>query len=383
MCQSTAFAGSEVLRNMLSYLSRASAEHPGRPAKEYELGVAVLGRKDGFDPRLDSSVRVHCARLRTRLLEYYLGEGASDPVELTIPKGAYNLVARYRDVPRKPEIQPTVLPAIPAPTRRHPLLWASWAVSAVAVTTSIWFWSLLPPSVSAELKHFWNTFDSRPDETLVVFSNPRFVGSVSNGGLLYEPPNSQVPLKEINDRYTGIGEAMALQQLTRLFERLRLPLRAKRSGLLTWDEARSRNFIFIGAPEVNRPQMELPKLEQFAFKPVDEEPHSGRGGIINLQPQVGEQQYYLNSGSPYTHDYAVIALVPGLNAGRRALILAGRTTYGTQGAVEFLLDQKSTSGLLSKLDAQRSRLPFFEALLRVKVSGGVPVQPELIILRRR
>ncbi|MCZ2078133.1 MAG: hypothetical protein LC130_24405 [Bryobacterales bacterium] len=31
----------------------------------------------------------------------------------------------------------------------------------------------------------------------------------------------------------------------------------------------------------------------------------------------------------------------------------------------------------------RLRLSFFQAPLRVEVSGGVPVQPELVILRRQ
>jgi hypothetical protein len=383
VCESGAFINSEVMRNLLTHLSRASIEQPGRPVKEYEIGLIVLGRKDGFDPRIDSSVRVHCARLRTKLMEYYLGPGASDPIELSIPKGAYHLVSRYRELAAQTEATP--VPAAPARmTDRKPwLLWCSCTVAVLSTAAAIWLWLQLPPAVSSPLRHFWTTFDSRPDETLVVFSNPRFIGSVSSGGLLYEPDGSSTPPKEINDRYTGIGEAMALQHLTRLFERLRLPLRAKRSGLMAWDEARHRSFIFVGAPEVNKPQMELPKLEQFNFKSTSEEPHSGRGAVVNLQPREGEQQYYLNSGPPYTHDYAVIALLPGLEAGRRALILAGRTTYGTQGAVEFLLDESSVSGLLQKLGAERSALPFFEALVRVKVSGGVPVQPELVILRKR
>jgi hypothetical protein len=383
VCESTAFTNAEVLRNLLTHLSRASIEQPGRPVKEYEIGLAVLGRKDGFDPRIDSSVRVHCARLRTKLMEYYLGEGASDSIELSIPKGGYHLVSKYRDVAG--HVEAPLSPAAPEKVieRKPWLLWCSCALAAVSTVAAIWLWLQLPPAVSAPLRHFWTTFDSRPDETLMVFSNPRFVGSVSSGGLLYEPDGSSTPAKEINDRYTGIGEAMALQHLTRLFERLRLPLRAKRSGLMAWDEARNRSFIFVGAAEVNKPQMELPKLEQFSFKSTSEEPHSGRGAVVNLQPRTGEQQYYLNSGPPYTHDYAVIALLPGLEAGRRALILAGRTTYGTQGAVEFLLDEKSVADLLGRLGAERSALPFFEALVRVKVSGGVPVQPELVILRKR
>ena len=83
-------------------------------------------------------------------------------------------------------------------------------------------------------------------------------------------------------------------------------------------------------------------------------------------------------------DYAVIGLVPAMTPGRRALILAGRTTFGTQGAAEFLMDENSVLNLLNRLGrTPADKLPFFEALLRVKISGGVPVQPELVLLKHR
>jgi hypothetical protein len=339
-----------------------------------------LGRKEGFDPRVDSSVRVHCGRLRSKLAEYYSGEGLTDSVEITIPKGGYHLSARYRPAPPEPD-----LPAEPPPTvtRRYPLLFASWIVTALASGVALWSWWSRPPAVAPSVKRFWSTFDARPEETLVVFSNPRFVGSVSSGGLLYAPSGVTIPPQELHDRYTGTGEAMALHDLTRLFERLRYPLRAKRSALVAWDEARSRNFIFVGGPDVNDPQTELPKLEQFAFKNSDEQPGAGLGAVVNLQPRAGEERYYFNSGAPYTYDYAVIGMLPGLAAGRRGLVLAGRTTYGTQGAVEFLLDDARTAELLTRLDVGSGPVPFFEALVRVKISGGVPVQRELVLLRRR
>lgn len=378
--RSPGFSQSEVLRNLLTYLCSASIDHPGRPVKEYEIGLAVLGRKEGFDPRVDSSVRVHCGRLRSKLAEYYSGEGLTDAVEITIPKGGYHLSARYRPAPAEPDV--SAEPPRPA-ERPRLLLLTSWCVTALAVGVALWSWWSRPPAVAPAVKHFWSAFDARPEETLAVFSNPRFVGSVSSGGLFYAPSGVTVPPQELHDRYTGTGEAMALHDLTRLFERLRMPLRAKRSALVAWDEARSRNFIFVGGPDVNDPQTELPKLQQFAFKNSDEPPRAGQGAVINLQPEAGEERYYFNSGAPYTYDYAVIGLLPGLAAGRRALVLAGRTTYGTQGAVEFLLDDARTADLLKRLGVERGPLPFFEALLRVKISGGVPVQRELVLLRRR
>jgi hypothetical protein len=177
---------------------------------------------------------------------------------------------------------------------------------------------------------------------------------------------------------------MALHELTRLFDQLRIPFRAKRSSLIAWDEARSRNLIFVGGPEVNDSQMQLPSLEQFGFKSIEEQPSAGLGGVVNLHREAGEEHYYFNSGPPYTMDYAVIGVVPALTPGRRALILAGRTTFGTQGATEFLLDENSVSAILHRLGGpSNEKLPFFEALLRVKISGGVPVQPELVLLKQR
>ena len=41
--QSSQFNGSELLRNLLSYLAKRAVEHPGEGVKEYELAVDVLG----------------------------------------------------------------------------------------------------------------------------------------------------------------------------------------------------------------------------------------------------------------------------------------------------------------------------------------------------
>lgn len=381
--QSPGFSNSDILRSLLSHLAQISIEEPGRTIKEYELGVDALGRGPDFDPRVDSSVRVHSGRLRTKLAEYYHGAGANDPIEIFFPKGTYLLSYRYRPSPAE---TPAVPIAVPLESKPPAFRWMILVLAGIVIAIGIFeFWKThrQPDTVSPAVRKFWETFDSRPHETMVVFSNPRFVGSVSEG-LRYAPPGPPSPHQEINDRYTGIGEAMALHELTRLFDQLHFPLRAKRSSLIAWDEARSRNLIFIGGPNVNDSQTELPKLQQFSFKSIEDEPSAGYGAIVNLHPATGEQPYYFNSGPPYVTDYAVIGLVRGMTPNRRALILAGRTTFGTQGATEFLLDENSVSSLFTRLKMDSSsKVPFFEALVRVKISGGVPVQPELILVKSR
>jgi hypothetical protein len=61
----------------------------GEGLKEYLIGVGVFGKGPGFDPRLDSAVRVEARRLRGKLEEYYQRDGASDAVRIRLPKGGY------------------------------------------------------------------------------------------------------------------------------------------------------------------------------------------------------------------------------------------------------------------------------------------------------
>ena len=80
----------------------------------------------------------------------------------------------------------------------------------------------------------------------------------------------------------------------------------------------------------------------------------------------------------------MIGFMPGLDPARSVMILAGTTTFGTEAAVEFVCRPESVRELLSRLDVQKvSDLKPFEALLRVKISRGVPVESELVAVRQR
>jgi hypothetical protein len=83
-----------------------------------------------------------------------------------------------------------------------------------------------------------------------------------------------------------------------------------------------------------------------------------------------------------TEDDAVIALVRGLNPAQSVLILAGNTTMGTQAAVEYVCHLNSVEALLPRLSvSENGHLKPFEAVIRVKVTRGVPVSTELVTLR--
>ncbi len=103
---SAAFTRSRRLSHLLRYIVEQSFEGRGPELKEYRLAVEVFGRSAGFDPRIDPIVRVEAGRLRTRLKEYYRGEGKEDEVRIECAKGAYAAIFRIRMAPAsKPEVR--------------------------------------------------------------------------------------------------------------------------------------------------------------------------------------------------------------------------------------------------------------------------------------
>jgi hypothetical protein len=108
--------------------------------------------------------------------------------------------------------------------------------------------------------------------------------------------------------------------------------------------------------------------------------------VVNVHPAVGESQTFLASptSQSVSEDYAIIGLKAGLDPARSMLILAGTTTVGTQAAAEFVCREDSLTELLQRLGVSKAgQVKPFEALLRVKVTHGVPVIIDLVAVRNR
>ncbi len=86
---SRAFDGSKSLKLLLKHLLMKLLCSEADQIKEYSLGVDVFNRRETFDPRLDSIVRVQARRLRQKLKEYYNTEGRNETIRIYLPKGCY------------------------------------------------------------------------------------------------------------------------------------------------------------------------------------------------------------------------------------------------------------------------------------------------------
>ena len=399
LVSSHALHGSESLCKLLRYLAKNAVEHPGSTLKEYQIATEVFGRPSNFDPQLDSTVRVQAGRLRVKLAEYYASNGAEDTIVVELPKGAYALSFHHRGAPvgrthgPRREIERDE-GFERSGSRRWMIAAGALAVLLASAVAAIVV--LLVARNTAEVGAaghedtapaafhvFWKRFISGPEEPWVIFSNAAFIGRPETGMRYYDAAHDS--RNAILDHYTGVGEVLAIHELDHVFGLLHHRIRLKRGSLFSLDDAKNNNLIFIGSPSENLTLLEIPGTQEFVFQRVVSGRRKGDLEIVNVHPQPGESKQFLAtpSGEPLTEDYAVVALVRGLNPAQSVLILAGTTTIGTQAAVEYVCRQDSIEKLLLRLSvSDAGELKPYEAVLQVKVTRGVPVETQLVALRK-
>jgi len=94
--RSRAFIQSHRIRRFLQFVVEESLLGQPHRLKEYLIGLEVFDRREAFDPRVDSIVRVEARRLRYKIEEYYRTEGREDSVRIVLRKGSYVPIFEYR-----------------------------------------------------------------------------------------------------------------------------------------------------------------------------------------------------------------------------------------------------------------------------------------------
>jgi hypothetical protein len=397
--KSHSLRSSESLCKLLQYLAKQSLDHPDAPLKEYQIATEVYGRHADFDPQSDSTIRVQAGRLRLKLAEYYATEGSNDPIVVKIPKGSYHLVFEAKPGDPQPKLVTSPVATDSSTPQEVPARWriafvtllACLIVAVVMLVSLLWTRKQADAAsstgaahpISGPLAEFWRPFTAGPEEPWVIFSNAAFVGRPETGMRYYN--SSQDSKTTVYDHYTGVGEVLAVHSLDDAFSSLGHKLRVKRGSLFTLDDASNANLIFVGSPSENLSLLDIPGTQEFVFQRVHDGVRKGDLSIVIRHPKPGEGTNYLASpsGAPLTEDYAVVGLVPGVSPGRFVMILAGTTTFGTQGAVDFVCRPDSVEKLMQELPGAKSEMKPFEALVRVKIARGVPLETELVAVRPR
>ncbi len=290
--------GSESLCKLLRYLAEHAIDHPGSSLKEYQIATEVFGRPQNFDPQSDSTIRVQAGRLRLKIAEYYNSEGAEDPIQLEMPKGTYVVSFHRRE--RSPAKQQAIPPLSPqddiAADAKAGSKWRLGALvlAALLILATAGIVLLLargprvidraPEPAPAAFEVFWKNFVTGPEEPWVIFSNGAFVGRPETGMRYFDPARDSKA--EILEHYTGVGEVLAIHALDRTFGLLHRQIRVKRGSLLSLDDVKNNDMIFVGSPAENLTLREIPSTEDFVFRSRESEPRKGDLAIVNVHPQA-------------------------------------------------------------------------------------------------
>lgn len=358
--QSKAFRTSEVHRNLLNYLAEKSLSGEADALKEYTVGLEVFQKPDSYDPRQESVVRMHMARLRQKLAEYYRTEGADDPIIVDLPKGAFKVTFEPRAVAVEPEPaaeQTAVEPAAARASKRTIILLTALAVIAIAcasyfglrlqevqhrviatVTPTVW---------TPELRELWAPLISA-DRPLVVVLATEEAGNL-----------------------TGLSTANGAFLLGQFLADRKQNVYVTGSEEISMPDIMMGNLVVLGSAQASRQLQALPAAREL----VEE-----ADGVRNLHPAPGEPDLFPNPPprsprSTVEESYALISHTPGVNGRGDVLSLSGSHASSVTAGVEALTDPTLARTIVMRLRKPDGKLPrYYQILLKVRSMDETPIE---------
>jgi len=308
----------------LSYLAEKSLAGDADELKEYAVGVDCLGKPTEYDPRQDSSVRMHVARLRQKLDEYYRTEGSADPIVIELPKGGFKLLFDRRTSEAVAEAPPSIWRQL----ARARLLIAGLAgvVLAFAFYLALAAPLAMPtmPPLTPELQAIWEPILKSDRRLAVCLSVPVFAAlpefngvvgpfagdweSISKSDVLgaaKEAFHSKIAAPSYD--YTNVATATGAFRLGQFLAGRSKNILLTRGDLVSFPELEMDNVVYLGSPQGNPQLQGIPANRQFAVE---------EGGVRNLRPASGQPEYLSDSkpgaeGFPAMHALITFAPSPG------------------------------------------------------------------------
>jgi hypothetical protein len=406
--QSKVFRTSEVLRHLLGYLAEKSLDGTADSLKEYTIGLDALGKPASFDPRQESVVRMHTARLRQKLAEYYRTEGVDDPIIVDMPKGGFRVTFEPR--PAMTISTPLPVPVeIPIPgrdwRRREIVLVSALAIAvgcAMFFMTRLWrveqgdrlSSSATAANLTPALRELWEPLLSSSRRLVVCVSTPLFV-KVPGFGVVREPsindwddvPASkrlssiegalQAGISEPSYSYTEAGTATGAFLLGQFLAPRKQDVLITRANVLSWPEIAEDNVIFLGPAAGIHQTEDIPTEAQLVLDPT---------GIRNLSPRAGESAFIpdrpAENGAEGGVSYALISRVPAMNGPGAILMLSGNQISSVMGGVQAFTNPALAQMLVSRLKTASGSMPrYFQVVLSVKAMDDVPVKIDYMFHR--
>lgn len=403
------FAASNSLQDFLTYSVHEVLAGRGDEINEHSIAVSVFGRKESFDGRDDTIVRVQAHRLRGKLKEYYSETGADDDLLISLPRGSYSTQFERRP-PVSESVGPTpaVLPAAAQPIVKDEGNSAAKTVAvgglllAAGIAIGIWAAASFMPSqrfsagtaIPPSVNRLWAPLlqDEAPS-TLIVYSPTVFLSNsaallryqgpytgptdtpISNATELVAPFVDTQALQALgplvfNHSWGSAGTPAQVHHLTKLFSSESREVSLRSSVRLDRDAVGDRNLVILESRTMedmwSRPPytFERPDSQR---KVVHQQPQFVR--IRNHFPGAGEPEYYEVEHRQDTlareFDYGLFAILPGVTSSARIAVTAGMTTFGGWGVAEFVTSESGAAEILKRLGTPTPE--YFQVLLKVGI----------------
>lgn len=391
------------LRDILLYVCRRALTENASSISEQEIGCKVLGRRPDFNPNEDNIVRAQVRHLRHKLDEYFISEGAEEPIVLTIPKGGY--LPQFEARPAQPA---PVAAATGGQLRRTIVL--VWILLAGLAITGAVLWKqqeanghapAATDGAALRSDPLWSRIFVPGRETSIVMADTCMVmlqdildvdvplTEYLGGGYpekLIAPvanPELRAALKLIAARqYTSLGDATTAARLMEVSHRYAAHTNIRYSRYISLREFKSGNFILIGSRRgMPWEQLFEPQLNFY----LEENRQTRKYQFRNRAPAPGEKALYAasNEGETSQESYANITLLPNLGGTGQVLILSGIDMAATEAAGERVSGADFPATLARLLGSRVGQAPAssIEILLQAKTIGGTSGQSKIVAYR--
>ena len=357
--RSKPFRTSELHRNLLQYLAAKSLAGDADGLKEYTIGLDVFAKPESYDPRQESVVRMHVARLRQKLAEYYRLEGKEDPICIDVPKGGFRVTFEPRNMPFEPAV--AMIAEQPAVMKSSRLEKALQALLVIAIVCALSLGFLLWRSRGAAGGH------GQPASPVGIGDLPVELQQLWGSILQTNRPLMVCLTSSAGAAQTGTATASFL--LGQFLANRKDNVLVTRSEWLSMPELLMDNVVVLGSGADNKAIQAVWSSGQYVWE---------RDGIRILHPQAGEPQFIPHpsqqGGAEQYQSQALISHLPGLYDKGDILYLAGDEVSGMLAAVKALTDATLARELVAKLKTPDGHVPrFYQVVVQVRSMDSMPI----------
>src|ERR1039457_1134303 len=406
---SPGFVNSPRLSTFLVFVTKQRLSGESGSLNERTIGEMVFERAPNYDPRDDNIVRSHASRLRLRLQDYFDGEGASEKMRVSIPRGSYVPIFEQLD-PAAKEAPSPVAPSEAGPPNLDLSKYADappaasvsprvskflvgavvLVVAAVAGASALIYLHYHASLQNTATHKLWAQMFNRNQETIIVPADSSLVitrlmvghtirladyagGEYRKATVCDKPCDPRMVETVESLRYTSMSDLEFAVKVTHIPEAIpdRTEIRYARD--LELKDFKESNLILAGSQEADPWLAVVSGQMNFV---VHDDPSAGPLHVENRNPKPGEKsEYPYDSHDPQHRGMATISFLPNLSGSGNLLIVQGFSLAGTQAAAEFVTNERDLDALFPAYSGNPAKLPHFEILLSTVEINGMASRP--------